>query len=190
MKIRNRKKGFTLVELIVVLVIIAILAAITVPTMSTYIDKANEKKIVTDARSLFVAAQTIFTEAYAAAPEDFTSSGCLDTVTVLESDDPIGFSSIMIGTYDIEVFDENKFVESCTATYYYTSTLTTYEAEIMKLAQLSVSESEFVAAIQFNVNTSEIVSMYFVSGTNIAEYKKESNTWNVSKAMSNIITGF
>lgn len=39
---KKNKKGFTLVELIVVLVIIAILAAVLIPTMSGYIKRANK----------------------------------------------------------------------------------------------------------------------------------------------------
>ena len=44
MKERNNK-GFTLVELIVVLVILAILAAILVPALLGYIDKARIHRI-------------------------------------------------------------------------------------------------------------------------------------------------
>ena len=40
----KKKKGFTLVELIVVLVILAILAAILIPALLGYIDRAREKK--------------------------------------------------------------------------------------------------------------------------------------------------
>ena len=192
MKIKNNRKGFTLVELIVVLVIIAILAAITVPTMSTYIDKANEKKIVTDARSLYVAAQTILTEAYAVSPEDFNSSGVLYNASALKTaETDKALSSVMIGTYDGSgVFDKNVFLDSNTETEYYSSTQTTYEAEIIDLAQLSVSASEFRAAVQFDVTTTEIVSIIFVSGAHVATYTNDSNSWNVSKAMSGIIAGF
>lgn len=63
---KNKKKGFTLVELIVVLAILAILAAMLVPALTGYIDKANEKKIVAEARSAVIAAQTIASDDYAA----------------------------------------------------------------------------------------------------------------------------
>ena len=59
------KKGFTLVELIVVLVILAILAALLVPAMTGYIDKAKEKAIIAETRQVVVAAQTLGDEAYA-----------------------------------------------------------------------------------------------------------------------------
>lgn len=58
------KKGFTLVELIVVLVILAILAALLVPALTGYIDKANKNKIVSECRQIVVAAQTEVSEAY------------------------------------------------------------------------------------------------------------------------------
>ena len=58
------KKGFTLVELIVVLVILAILAALLIPTLTGYIDKANKQKIVSETRMVVMAAQTELSEAY------------------------------------------------------------------------------------------------------------------------------
>lgn len=61
---RDGKKGFTLVELIVVLVILAILAALLVPTLIGYIDKAREKQIVAETRQVVMAAQTLVDEAY------------------------------------------------------------------------------------------------------------------------------
>ena len=61
---KKNNKGFTLVELIVVLVILAILAAILVPALLGYIDKAREKQITTNAEAAYVAAQAILNEQY------------------------------------------------------------------------------------------------------------------------------
>lgn len=46
----RNKKGFTLVEVIVVLVILAILIAIAVPSIMKYIDDANDAKLLAQAR--------------------------------------------------------------------------------------------------------------------------------------------
>ena len=58
-------KGFTLVELIVVLVILAILAAILVPTLLGYIDEARIKRYLPNAKACMDAAQAAFVEQYA-----------------------------------------------------------------------------------------------------------------------------
>ena len=60
----KKNRGFTLVELIVVLVILAILAAILVPALLGWIDKANSQKDIEKAKAAMTAAQAVFTEAY------------------------------------------------------------------------------------------------------------------------------
>ncbi len=69
----KEQKGFTLVEMIVVLVIIAILAAITIPALLKYIDKAKDKQLVINARTAYLAAETAASEAYAAGYTDSSS---------------------------------------------------------------------------------------------------------------------
>lgn len=64
-KIKENKKGFTLVELIVVLVILAILAALLVPALTGYIDRAKKKSIIAETRQCVMAAQTLIDEEYA-----------------------------------------------------------------------------------------------------------------------------
>lgn len=64
MKERNNK-GFTLVELIVVLVILAILAAILVPALLGYIDKAKDSQDILAAKNIMTATQSKMAEAYA-----------------------------------------------------------------------------------------------------------------------------
>ena len=61
----KEKKGFTLVELIVVLVILAILAALLIPALTKYIDKAKEKSITAETRQAVMAAQTLVDEKWA-----------------------------------------------------------------------------------------------------------------------------
>ena len=69
MKKMKENKGFTLVELIVVIVILAILAAILVPALLGYIDKAKSQQVVLDGKSVMTAAQTELSSAYAKGAE-------------------------------------------------------------------------------------------------------------------------
>lgn len=74
----NKKKGFTLVELIVVLVILAILAALLIPALTGYIKKAKEKQITAETRQVVMAAQTLYDEQYGKAAVDATITFAFD----------------------------------------------------------------------------------------------------------------
>ncbi|MEG1632302.1 MAG: prepilin-type N-terminal cleavage/methylation domain-containing protein, partial [Hydrogenoanaerobacterium sp.] len=63
-KKKRSKSGFTLVEVIVVLVILAILAAISIPALTGYIDKAKDKQLISEARSWYAAAQATASKSY------------------------------------------------------------------------------------------------------------------------------
>lgn len=64
-KLMNHKKGFSLVELIVVLVIMAILAALLIPSLTGYIEKSKEKSAVEEARQVTLAAESGYVEWFA-----------------------------------------------------------------------------------------------------------------------------
>ena len=85
---KNNKKGFTLVELIVVLVILAILAALLIPALTKYIDKAKEKQIVAETRQVVMAAQTIVDEEYGKG------------ITITEIGNPSTFTATVVAELD------------------------------------------------------------------------------------------
>ena len=84
-KLRKDKKGFTLVELIVVLVILAILIAMLLPTLTGYIDNANKKKVISEGRQILMAAKTVAADDYNSDAAAADKTLCGKTVTNLET---------------------------------------------------------------------------------------------------------
>lgn len=84
---KSSKKGFTLVELIVVLVILAVLAAMLVPALIGYIDRARAEKEYQTAATVYGAAQAVITEKYAKDDwkDDTEKGGVLATSATLKS---------------------------------------------------------------------------------------------------------
>lgn len=70
--LKRNKKGFTLVEIIVVLVIMGILLAIAVPSVLGYVNKANDQKYIAQARNGYVGVQGILTRENATQPTERT----------------------------------------------------------------------------------------------------------------------
>ena len=72
-KLKDRvtnKKGFTLVELIVVIVIILVLAAVMVPNVIKYVDKAAKSKTKQEAATMLTQVQVEVADNYTTTDED------------------------------------------------------------------------------------------------------------------------
>ncbi len=65
MKTLKNNKGFTLIEIVIVIVIIAILAAMLVPSMLSWIDSANQRTFLSAADSIRTGVNTVISEEYA-----------------------------------------------------------------------------------------------------------------------------
>lgn len=65
LRVKKRDKGFTLVEIIVVLLIIGILLAITIPSIMGYVRKVKEAQYIADARSVYLTAERLSYEMFA-----------------------------------------------------------------------------------------------------------------------------
>lgn len=116
----DRQKGFSLVELIVVMVILSILAAVMVPSMVGWIDKAKENQILLEARNGYLAAQTLVQEEYIRG----TDYRNIDELVI--TDDDINELARAEGEHTIEEVNENYIITGYT--YKVTKNRTTYTA--------------------------------------------------------------
>lgn len=106
-KRRSKKGGFTLVELIVVLVILAILAALLIPTLTGYIDRAKEKNVIAETRQCVMAAQTLYDEAYAGVDKNGTAATPAND-KILALAELTGKGTLGTGDTDKVKFENNK----------------------------------------------------------------------------------
>lgn len=114
-EMRKNKKGFTLIEVIVVLVILAIIIALAVPSVMKYIDDANDAKYEAQARAVYIAAD-------AEIAKDYTDNNTLDSLGATPTKSLTDLVTAAIGTNEFTVenvkayTDKNATTEATTTT--------------------------------------------------------------------------
>lgn len=84
---KMNKKGFTIVELVIVIAVIAILAAVMIPTFSGIVDKANKNKALQEVKNAYTA--TLANDMSTADTSDDVVYGATNAIIVVHSNGTI-----------------------------------------------------------------------------------------------------
>lgn len=117
-KLRN-KKGFTLIEIIVVIVILAVLMAVAVPSVMSYMNEGQKAKYESVARTVLINAQTEYANAVANGEANATTTAANNTATTSKKHnygDDVEVSNVAITLTKDGTAAEDKDVASVTAT--------------------------------------------------------------------------
>lgn len=129
------KKGFTLVELIVVIVIILILAAVLVPSMLKYVEKANKANCKADAATILSQLQA-----------DYASALADNIISTDEIDANVTGTSFTIEGIEVKVGEASTIAASKTVAAVYT-------AQDDEITEFAYSNGKYVATWTASAST-------------------------------------
>lgn len=118
-KLRN-KKGFTLIEIIVVIVILAVLMAVAVPSVMSYMNEGQKARYQAVARTVLINAQTEYAKEVADVADNKTTTNVLTaTQTAVETPnknygDGVTVTSVVITLSGTGSSDADKDVATVT----------------------------------------------------------------------------
>ena len=80
LKRKHNQRGFTLIEIIVVLLIMSVLMSVAVPSVSNYIGEGDKASTIAITREVYIAAQSATVKAYA--DDNATYTACINRGTI------------------------------------------------------------------------------------------------------------